>query len=185
MAEHVGQMPPPATPRQMRSIVSGLRCIEFQQQRRDEHRRMLKGEFRSSQSPEKLWQALPDSGVKVGQIDRQRRRRNPLLHPQPLRRDAHHLRQPRHSASTQHPGPDRLARGVQWRYLPGQRDQLWRRRKERETMRTRLACRVLSGQQPSPFFSGHRSVARAEHGMQSFLGTLLINVFLSIEHVNV
>ena len=28
------------------------------------------------------------------------------------RRDAHNLRQPRHSASTQHPGPDRLSVGL-------------------------------------------------------------------------
>ena len=60
------QMPPPATPRQMRSIVSGLRCMAFQQQRRDQHRRTLKGEFRSSQPPEERWQALPSSVVKVG-----------------------------------------------------------------------------------------------------------------------
>ena len=108
VAEHVDANASPSPPAPNTNYRKRLTMHRIQQQRRDEHGRMLKGEFRSSLSPEKLWQALPDSGVKVRQIDRRRRRRNPLLHPQPLRRDAHHLRPPRHSASTQHPAPDRL-----------------------------------------------------------------------------
>src|SRR6267143_6751718 len=96
----------------MPSIVSRLRCINA----RCEGVKRLACGFGARAQGERMPPAAPTGQPRrralrprtMPRSPGQRRRRNSLLHPQPLRRHAHHLRQPRHPPPTQHPSPDRL-----------------------------------------------------------------------------